>query len=183
MLKDRFTNWWMPAIIGIIAIILGITILGNPDITLLFIIKYLGLSLGITGIIVVASNYSKRDSNNGTFWIWEGILNIIIGIFIFIFPKFFVSVFTAIIGIGIIIVGLLFLFYYFSTKKHLANKWIYLISSILFTILGIIVLFNPFEAAQTISIIIGLVLIAIGGLTLFISYGIKSVDKSIDEEL
>ena len=144
---------------SIIAIIVGLILIFYPSISLktmgiiaaIYIIVY-----GIILIILDVKAYQYYIPFDGML---PGILSVVLGIILICKPSILSIVFAIAIGVWIILTSIN------SLKLSLALKdedipWILLlILGILDLIIGVIVVFNPFEASLTLSIFIGIMLI------------------------
>lgn len=96
-----------------------------------------------------------------------GIIFISIGIFLFVNLESLVKFITVLIGL-VLIVKSLFKIQYAFNIKNISTKWSYnLIAGLIYLVLGIVLLVNPFESAVLFLRIIG-VLLAIGSIAEFI---------------
>ncbi len=144
---------------SIMAIIVGLILIFYPSISLktmgiiaaIYIIVY-----GIILIILDVKAYKYYIPFDGML---PGILSVVLGIILICKPSILSIVFAIAIGVWIILTSIN------SLKLSLALKgedvpWVLLlILGILDLILGVIVVFNPFEASLTLSIFIGIMLI------------------------
>src|SRR5689334_16995233 len=80
-------NWWMLALRGVLAIILGLIFLLAPGIALLAFIAVFAAYAIIDGIVAVAVAIQERRAVTRWWWILvEGILSIVAGILAFVYP-------------------------------------------------------------------------------------------------
>ncbi|MFW6219137.1 MAG: HdeD family acid-resistance protein [Bacteroidota bacterium] len=168
-MKKMYGNWWIEGLKGLLALIFGIAALLYPDVTLVTLVTYFGIFAIIAGIIVslMALIYRRRNRFSD-FWIFEGILDIIIGVLLVAYPRGFVNVFLIIIAIWAILTGILQLASSRGLKGLVKNIWLYRISAFMLIIFGIVVLFNPFEGGMALTAILGILAI-IYGITAVIS--------------
>lgn len=160
--------WWVVLLEGIIAIIVGLFLLYRPAVTTILLIQILGIFWLAGGIISVLGAFIF--SGNRLWKLLSGILGIIAGIVILIYPilsPFIVLTFFVIfIGVWAIIYG--------AAKFAWALKgggWGMGILGVLTIILGLLLLTNSLAGALVLPWVFGFFLI-IGGIGAVIS-GIK----------
>ncbi len=166
-------TWVFSGLKGILGLLLGTLILINPAEAIKIIATYFGLFAILGGALVLF--YGFREKSRGrksTFWLIEGSFNIIIGLIIVSYPEISVSVFIALFGIWAIIIGILQFISYDRYRKLNIHAGIILVHAILSVLIGILLIFNPFEGAQIIAIIIGLYAIIYGAFNILASFKI-----------
>lgn len=162
---------WSVLIQGIVALVLGISLLTYPIGVLVILTVFLGIYWMINGIIVLISLYSDRSDRN---WkILVGILGIIAGILVLVYPLYsaiLLPTFLAIIiGVDGLIIGAIHIARGFAGAG--LGAWVIGIVSIIF---GLILIAHPFIA--TLALIWVLAIIAIIGGILAIAFALwKSV--------
>ena len=164
-------TWVFSGLKGILGLLLGTLILINPAEAIKLIATYFGLFAILGGVIVLIYGFRERSrGKRSTFWLVEGSFNIIIGLIIVSYPEISVSVFIALFGIWAIIIGILQLISYDRYRKLNMHSGIILLNAILSLIIGLLLLFNPFEGAQIIAIIIGLYALVYGAFNIFTAF-------------
>lgn len=144
--------WWVILIAGIATLAFGAIILAWPVITLGFLVIFFGTLAIIFGVLQILRSFFliKRLKN---WWVLliEGILGILIGIFVFVWPIgttvlliYFIAAWLVITGITAIAHG--------SSSKNTSM----IVLGVLGLILGIIVFFRPpLYATATLILFIG----------------------------
>lgn len=144
--------WWVILIAGIVTLGFGAIILAWPLMTLGFLVVFFGtLAIIMGAIALIRSLFLIRTDKGWWVLLIEGILGIIIGIFIFIWPTgttifliYFIAVWLIITGISSIANG--------SSTKNTPR----IVIGVLSLILGIFVLFRPpLYATSTLLTFIG----------------------------
>jgi uncharacterized membrane protein HdeD (DUF308 family) len=108
-----------------------------------------------------------------------GILMILLGLFIILNPSKLASVIPITIGLYLIIIAISKLSDSFEYKSANYDKWYnFLLSSILTLIIGLVILFNPFETVTLVIRIVGVVLLIDG---LFDIYNLYSYQESFKD--
>jgi uncharacterized membrane protein HdeD (DUF308 family) len=148
-------SWWVEILKGMIALIIGIICLANPSKALAAIAVYLGILAMLAGLVIVANSLIRKGSN-WKFWVSQGIINIIIGIFLISYPKVAINVIIVFISLWIIAISIVQLFTYANLKKTGYNSQLLLFTAILSLLIGILLVFNPFEGAKIVAIILGI---------------------------
>jgi len=147
-------------ILSIMLTILGITLIVIPKTYLNIISTIISIILILHGISMLTLNSKQKQYNPIIIDnITNGILTIILGVIILIYPKIISSIIPICLGVLFIING--------SSKIRISlllkeenNKWIIaLILAILSIICGLILIFNPFASAVTLTKIIGIIII------------------------
>ncbi|MDA3905070.1 MAG: DUF308 domain-containing protein, partial [Bacteroidales bacterium] len=137
----RFNNQWIIGIQGLIMIIFGIAALVNPEITLKTITRFFGIILLISGVFLVV--LSKSESKNlPVFWLYEGVINIVIGLLFIFIPALVANILVILIGLASLIVGIRNLWFIINHKPEYMK--IGIIRNLILIAFGFIFLFVPF---------------------------------------
>ena len=110
------------------------------------------------------------------------------GVLVVSTPEAIASIIPIIIGIGIVISSATKLQYSFELKSCNNPQWkATMIVSIISTICGIILLFNPFKGAVVITQVVAIFIIVYGLLdiisTIIIKKNVNAIHKAIEEEV
>ncbi|MCC8073732.1 MAG: DUF308 domain-containing protein [Clostridiales bacterium] len=157
------------SIITIIAsIVIGLFLLINPESTIKYVSLFFGVTLIILGVGALVSYFTKMKS---VFLSILGTLAIIAGIVVCVKYKSIITVILFMCGLFIIVSGVTDLFTALKAKRHVSGIWIFsVVMSVITIVLGMIVIFNPFDSMLTLTRILGfgLILYAVMDLIAFI---------------
>lgn len=152
---DNMTNrkWGFELLKGLIALAIAIFVFINPAEALVAIATYLGILAIIAGAVIIIMALSRK----GQFWqLWvgEGFINAVIGLLIVLYPQITASLLILIIGFWITVFGIIQLIMYMGNKDKLPSGSLSLGSAVLSLLVGLLLLFNPFEGAVLATLIL-----------------------------
>lgn len=173
-----------------ILIILGILLVFQSETTVMTISYIIGgilVAAGALALIRYVRNAQGPEFRNELDIVY-GIVTIIFGIIVIKSYQAVASIIPVVIGIGIIISSAGKLIYAFQLKANQNELWkTTMVISIISTICGVILLFNPFKAALGIMKIIGIFIIVYAILDLISTVAIKSsvikIHKAVEETI
>jgi uncharacterized membrane protein HdeD (DUF308 family) len=175
-------NWWFLTLNGVLLIIFGLLAVFNPKTTIENLMKFFGIVIIIAGVIfIILGSISSKEKKKNILLLAAGILNVILGILIMVFPESTLQITMRLIGIWAILVGLYQLISYLGMSKEQRSNSLYLLSCFFSIILGLIMIFVPLTTAAFITILIGLFALAAGIFLLMASFGIRKALKAKGE--
>ena len=174
MEEKKFKKWWVLAVNGLIALLLGILIISTPATTLIIIGKYFGLVILVGGLVLLFTAFYniKKEKSYGLILI-ESVITIILGILILIYTRKTLEIFVILIGIWAIIIGISQLAILIDKNYSVSGKYVFLFNGLLTVVLGVFMLFNPFAMGQFFITLAGICAIIFGALLIFFAFKIK----------
>lgn len=177
--KNTVKYWYLPLIAGILFIIVGIWIFATPlesylTLAILFSISF--LVSGVLDIIFAISNRKELDN-----WGWTlalGIVSTILGCILIIHPELSITTLPLFIGFVVLFRSISAIGFSLDIKRYGVFDWGYILAiGIIGTILGIILLINPFIAGVSLVVFTGLAFICLGIYGIFISVKLRKIKK------
>ena len=176
--------------ISTILIILGFLLVFKSDTTIMMISYIIGGILVAIGILALIRYIRAGESplERNELDIVYGIVTVIFGIIIIKSYQAVASIIPAVLGVAIIINSAGKLNYAFQLKDDENRMWkTTMVVAIISVIFGVILLFNPFEAALSIMKIIGIVIIIYALLdlisTIAIRRNVTKIQKAVEETI
>lgn len=173
-----------------ILIILGILLIFQSETTIMMISYIIGgvlIAIGVLALIRYVKTGESPALRNELDIVY-GIVTVIFGIIIIKNYQVIASIIPAVIGIAIIISSAGKLNYAFQLREDESSMWkTTMVISIISTICGVVLLFNPFKAALGIMKIIGVFIIIYAVLDLISTIAIRSsvikIKKAVEETI
>jgi uncharacterized membrane protein HdeD (DUF308 family) len=158
--------WWLVVLEGVFAVIIGLYLLFSPVTTTITLVQILGIFWLLGGVLSILSLVTDRE--NAGWKLLSGIMGILIGLVVFVYPysPFVVlAILVMILGIWSIIYGAIRLVWAFK-----GGGLGMAVLGLLTIGLGILLLVNPLAGAVVlpwiygISLVIGGIAALVGGL-------------------
>lgn len=164
------------SIITMIAgLITGIILIAKPEQSVQFICIIFGAVLILLGIGSVISYFTKLKL---TFLAVIGVILVIIGVMVCIRYERLVSAVIFLFGLFVTISGIVDFISALDARKNNLKSWIFsIVMSVGVTILGIVVLVNPFDSAILLTRLLGLSLIIYAMLDLITLIQVRKIFK------
>ncbi len=163
MKNQLFKNWWLLTLKGLLAIVFGILLVSMPSASIILFMEWFGAIILVGGIFIILGSIShKKYNTKWKNWLFEGILDIIIGLVIIIFPQRSIEIFVIIIAIWAIIVGFTQLFSAMSLENAKKTRWLMFLNAMIVIIFAIVLFINPFESTVAITYMAGIFAIIFG---------------------
>jgi uncharacterized membrane protein HdeD (DUF308 family) len=177
-------NQWLTFLInGIIALVFGVFALAVPEKTVILLAKYLGLLILIGGVILVIIALTRQTKDTPyTSLLVQGILGTVLGAAIFFFTSQSITLFLILLGVWGIVFGLVQLIVATRLKAFPDERTLIIINGLLTLVFGVLLFFNPFEAAVAFTFIVGLIAIIIGVGFFYFAFKLRKVSSESDEE-
>jgi len=174
MEEKKFKKWWVLAVNGLIALLLGILIISLPATTLIIICKYFGLVILACGLaLLFIAYYNIKNKKSYALILLESFITIILGVLILIYTRKTLEIFVILIGIWAIIIGISQLAILIDNNYSVSGKHLFLFNGLLTVVLGVFMLFNPFSMGQFFITLAGICAIILGVLLIFFAFKIK----------
>jgi len=166
---------------SVVLFVVGLFLVIRPASTLSLISYVLGGILVIIGTTSLV-NYYKDKKSVSTFELIYGVISLIAGLVLILNPKALASLIPFVIGVWILISSLIKLKYIWDLNDTKSKSWTTsLIITIIMLVLGVVLIFNPFEGAVMITRMIGIFVIIYAILDVVQSSIIKKSVKEIQK--
>ncbi len=173
-------NWWILALRGVFAIILGLIALFFPGIALRAFIIVFGVYAIIDGIAAVVIAIQERGSLSRWGWVlFEGIIGILAGIVAFVYPGLTALVLLYIIAFWAIVTGIMEIVAAFAIRGFAAREWALGIAGILSILFGILLIIRPGAGILAILWLVGIYSIIFGILFIVRAFQMRSWASSV----
>ncbi len=142
----RVSGKWSSFLINaLVTLAIGLLLVLAPQTVYKTIVISVGVVLFIGGLIslIYVNRSQTLTIKNKSFWYIQAVINIVIGVFIFLQPELVVNLLRYFISIWLILVGVIQLLYSSGQSKIYGNVSVMLINSILALLVGIIFLIWP----------------------------------------
>lgn len=181
LLKRLKTNIVISAIL---CVVLGIVLVVWPDLSMQIVCIAIGAVLLIGGGVRLAVYFTNKDgSMYAQMSLITGIVLAVVGIWILIKPDKVLAIIPIIVGIVIVLHGINDLQQAVSLYKDKYDKWwVALILGLLTIGFGVLLICRPFEALDTVVMLIGLFLIYDGLSDIWIVSRIYRTAKALKQE-
>jgi uncharacterized membrane protein HdeD (DUF308 family) len=174
------SSWIWRMLGGIILVILGITILVYPDVTLELVILIVGIFLIIQGIFELIFGFSADAKGARWLFVLKGLISLVLGIIILVYPDETLTIFVYLVAAWAIIWGIFELVATFMVPAEVrqqvygtGGKWLGVLIGLVAIAFGIVLAVYP-EATLTIIIyLIGFLVIVTGILMAVNSFGTR----------
>lgn len=179
ILGNTIRYWYIPAIIGIIFILVGVYTFRTPGDAYLNLSMVFSLSFlfsGLSDIILSISNRKELDN-----WGWilvMGIATTLIGVFLIKNPIVSVVTLPYYVGFLVLFRSISAVGYSFDLKSYgIPGWWNLLILGILGILFSAILIYNPMISGMTIVTVTGISFIILGILSIVFSFQLKKLKK------
>ena len=173
-------------ITAILLIALGILLICQSEATIITIAYVLGGVIIALGVLAAIKFFQNIKEHKGELDLVYGIISVILGIIVIKNPEAIASIMPMVLGVCIIVSSSSKLQYAFELKANNNNLWkTTMFISIISTVCGLVLLFNPFKAITYFTKIVGVFIIIYAILDLISTYtirrNVKLFQKSIEE--
>ena len=175
-MEDQSTpTWYLPLIKGIIMILLALLIFSSPTGALMAWALYIGIGFVFTGMVLVYQGFAGRgESENWTWKVFEGLLDMFIGFMLMVNPLVTASILPFLFGLWGAIYGIALFIDAFSHKE---TRIVKLISAIIIFWISSLIMFNPVLFGVTIAVWIAIVFLVAGVFNVVLSFDIKKAEQ------
>jgi uncharacterized membrane protein HdeD (DUF308 family) len=171
-----FKNWWTYTVKGVFAIAFGLVALFVPNASQEWLILLFSGFIILSGLFLVGGSISQMKHNKKwSMWMFEGLLDIVLGIIMIVYHqmKADFELFIIFVGIWAVTVGFTQLFAAMSTNKTVRTRWLLLINALIVIVAGFVLFYNPFEGPEDTMNMIGIFAIVFGAFISIYSFGLK----------
>ena len=167
-------------------LVLGVLLLVMPQTSLLWICYAFGAVVLVTGIVCLIQYARVRGSGFAApFLLVGGVITAALGLFTLAQPQTVASFLPVVFGLFILVEGCSRIGAALDLAKRKADKWwVLLLLSLLSIALGLLLLFDPFEAAVSAVMRCGVLLIVEGALSLacalYAAMELRALDRMAD---
>ncbi len=171
-----FKNWWTYTVKGVFAIAFGLIALFVPNASQEWLIMLFSGFIILSGIFLVGGSVSHMKHNKKwSMWMFEGALDIVLGILMIVYHqiKADIGLFIIFVGIWAVTVGFTQLFAAMSANKTVRTRWLLLINALIIIGAGFVLFFYPFERPEDMMNMIGIFAIIFGVFISIYSFGLK----------
>jgi len=147
---------------GIVFVLFGGIMLFVPGITARLILTFLGTIFLLIGLSGIFFNSRKVSVPFRSFLHTESYISILIGLLLVIFPLQLTQLFSLIVGIGFLLMGIRQTVSYFQMGKYARASKIYIISALIVLLIGLYLLIFPRVLVTGLVWIIGAVMVVYG---------------------
>jgi uncharacterized membrane protein HdeD (DUF308 family) len=166
-------NWWLVALRGVFAILFGIAAFVAPAAFVLSLVLFFAAYMLVDGIfgIVAAARAAQRHERWG-FLLFEGLVDILVGVAAFLMPAAAVWAFVLLVAIWALVTGGLMIAAAFRLHLHYGRWWLVLggVVSLLF---GLALLINPGMSALVLTWWLGGYAVAFGVLLVILAFRLR----------
>lgn len=151
-------TYWLTALV---TMILGIVLVIWPGLTLIYMCRFIGIAIAISGISNIVQFLKEKQSGiAGRLYLLLGALLCVIGLWLCMKPDGIVTLIPTIVGLIILFHGFVDLSHTFSLRNLGYERWyVGLVMSVLTIALAIIILLNAFAAVEFLVTLVGCALI------------------------
>ena len=162
-------------ITSLFLIALGLLLIFQSDAVIYSISYIIGGSLIAIGVLaVIKFIQSTNNEQKAELDIVYGIVSVILGVIVIKNPEAIASIIPAILGIGIVISSATKLQYAFELKANGNHLWkTTMVISLISTLCGIVLLFNPFKALTSFTKVVGIFIVIYAALDMISPFTIK----------
>ena len=181
-MKTLMNKIFKSSILGALAlVVLGILLIFESEATIVTISYVIGGILVAIGVLALLKFYKEVKENDDTGMdLVYGIISIILGIVVISNPKAVASIIPIIMGLLIILNSGTKLQYSIELKKNNNNLWkSTMILSLISTLCGVLLIFNPFKGAAFLTRLIGFLILLFAILDIISTIAIKNTVKKI----
>lgn len=181
-MKTLMNKIFKSSILGALAlVVLGILLIFESEATIVTISYVIGGILVAIGVLALLKFYKEVKENDDTGMdLVYGIISIILGIVVISNPKAVASIIPIIMGLLIILNSGTKLQYSIELKKNNNNLWkSTMILSLISTLCGVLLIFNPFKGAAFLTKLIGFLILLYAILDIISTMAIKNTVKKI----
>ena len=172
---------------SIIACIIGLIMIINPSMSMKTIGMITSIYIILHGIVLIALDITTSDYYVPFEGMASGILSIILGIILLGKPEILSTAFTIAIGVWIALSSINSIKMAISLRKEEAPWFLLLILGLVDLIIGIVVVFNPFEASLSITVFAGIMIIIHSIINIvamvIIKKNMKKISKVLENKL
>lgn len=180
MLATLCGRWHVLLLRGILAIVLGITAIVWPGVTLVSLVLVFGVFTLIDGVAGIALGI--RGGPDGKLWwpmILMGVLAVAAGILTFAWPSITAMVLLAIIAVSAIFRGVFEIYAAIRLRKEIDDEWILGISGAAAILFGVLLIARPLEGAVAIALLLGAYMIAMGILAVALALRLRKMGHKL----
>lgn len=162
-------------ITSLFLIALGLLLIFQSD-AVIYSISYIigGILIAIGVLAVIKFIQNTNNEQKAELDIVYGIVSVILGVIVIKNPEAIASIIPAILGIGIVISSATKLQYAFELKANGNNLWkTTMVISLISTLCGIVLLFNPFKALTSFTKVVGIFIVIYAALDMISTFTIK----------
>ena len=176
-------HWWLLMLAGLLCVALGVVVFVFPlesYVTLAILFGVLMLAVGAAQLIMASSSGNYLAMRG--YVIVGGVLDLILGIFLCIYPYVTLMVLPIMMGIWMMYHSFMIIAFGGDMETFkLGGSGLVIAGGIVLLLLSILVLVNPLGAGvTTVVVIAGVGLLVFGGLLCALSLKMKDIDKELN---
>jgi uncharacterized membrane protein HdeD (DUF308 family) len=163
VVADVGRHWGWLLAFGIVSVLLGISMLVWPHVTILVVAIFLGAYLLVSGIFQIVNAFTEDELTGGFRWLIgvSGFVSILLGLFAFRSIAHSLAILVLLIGFGFLIRGFSQLIDAIADRGLPMRGW-HMFSGILGVLAGMVVLAYPGPSLVALTVVTGIWLIVLG---------------------
>lgn len=176
-------NWYIPLIIGILFIVIGIFCFISPMVSYFTFSLIFSVSFLFSGILeIVFSITNRKEIDNWGWTLAFGIITFIIGLLLVLNPRITMLSLPYFIGFLMLFRSIFAMSLAIDLKNYYVLNWGYLLAiAILGIIFSFILLLNPLFGGIAITLLLGFTFLASGCHSIYLSFELKRLKKYADK--
>lgn len=165
---------------AVVAIVLGVIMVSFPGSSLVVIVKILAAFLIASGLVSLVFGIVNRQNGGLALMITNTLVDIILGILIFMFPAEVASIVMFLLGLLIMFFGIFQIVVLMSANRVLpVGIWTFLLP-VLCAAGGAMVMFHPFGLGSVITLVAGIALLVYGISELMATWKMRKAMKEYE---
>lgn len=172
-------NWWMIALKGFLAFILGSLALFFPVESLKILLQYIGFLIGLGGVFVLLFS-SKVESSLKKWFIVEGIFDLLLALLMVFYPQKTAWVVALLLGIWLIINGFFQIILSDSYRKAQIAWKMRLANGIITLVLGWAICLHPITGIVSLALLFGITSVLFGIFLMITAFGLRQHPMNIN---
>lgn len=172
-MEELSRSWWVYLVRGICAILFGLLAIIWPAITILALVIVFGAYAIVDGVFALFG--SGRGASGSRGWmIFYGIVSILTGVVVFVWPGITALVLLFLIAIWAIVSGVLEIVAGIRLRE-VVNEWMFIISGALSVLFGVLLFVWPGAGALAVVWLIGIMAILYGISLVVLAFRVKAL--------
>lgn len=178
-------HWWLMTAAGLLCIALGVAVFLFPLESYFTLAVLFGVLMLVVGVVqlIIASSSSNYLTQRG-YMIVGGVLDIILGVFLCLYPGLTLMMLPLMMGIWLMYHSFMMIAFGGDMETfRLSGSGLVILGGVFLLLLSILIIFNPFSVGvPTVIILSGAGLLFFGCLLCALSFKMKRIDKEMETE-